>query len=172
VSSLIHQTAGAYNGDMGVTSALFPAESCEGNYPGCARYQPEIDDQTIADLALYTQTLGVPARRRLDDPVARRGERVFYRVGCDGCHTPTLRTGVLPEVPEVSNQVIHPYTDLLVHDMGPGLADGRPDFQATGSEWRTPPPLGHRPGRDGEPAQQFPPRRPGPHASRGGTLAR
>jgi CxxC motif-containing protein (DUF1111 family) len=139
VSNLIQQTAGAYNGDMGVTSALFPAESCEGNYPGCGRHGPEIDDPTIADVALYTQTLGVPARRNLDDRVTRRGEQVFYRVGCDGCHTPTLRTGVLPGVPEVSNQVIHPYSDLLVHDMGPGLADGRPDFQASGSEWRTPP---------------------------------
>ncbi len=139
VSNLIHQTAGAYNGDMGVTTALFPAESCEGDHPGCARHGPEIDDRTIADVALYTQTLAVPARRNLDHQVTRRGEQVFYRVGCDRCHTPTLRTGALPGVPEVSNQVIHPYTDLLVHDMGPALADGRPDFQASGSEWRTPP---------------------------------
>jgi CxxC motif-containing protein (DUF1111 family) len=90
-------------------------------------------------VAFYTQTLAVPARRNLEDPTASRGETVFYSVGCNGCHTPTLRTGVLPGLPEVSNQVIHPYTDLLVHDMGPGLADGRPDFQASGTEWRTPP---------------------------------
>jgi CxxC motif-containing protein (DUF1111 family) len=139
VSNLIQQTAGAYNGDMGVTSRLFPAETCEGNYPGCERHAPEVNDRTIADVALYTQTLGVPARRDLDDPVTQRGEQVFYAVGCDGCHTPTLRTGTLRGVPEVSHQVIHPYTDLLVHDMGPGLADGRRDFQASGSEWRTPP---------------------------------
>jgi CxxC motif-containing protein (DUF1111 family) len=124
---------------MGVTSRLFPAETCEGNYPGCQRHAPEIDDRTIADVALYTQTLAVPARRDLDDPVTQRGERLFYAVGCDGCHTPTLRTGTLGGVPEVSHQVIHPYTDLLVHDMGPGLADGRRDFQASGREWRTPP---------------------------------
>lgn len=139
VANLIQQTAGAYNGDMGVTSDLFPAESCEGNYPGCARHAPEIDPQTVADVALYTQTLAVPARRDLDDPVTQRGEQVFHAVGCAGCHTPTLRTAVLRGVPEVSHQVIHPYTDLLVHDMGPGLADGRRDFQASGSEWRTPP---------------------------------
>jgi CxxC motif-containing protein (DUF1111 family) len=93
----------------------------------------------VADVAFYTQTLAVPARRKLNDPTALRGETVFYAAGCDGCHTPTLRTGVLPGVPAVSGQVIHPYTDLLIHDMGPGLADGRPDFQASGSEWRTPP---------------------------------
>jgi CxxC motif-containing protein (DUF1111 family) len=81
----------------------------------------------------------VPARRGLDDPTATRGEQLFYAAGCNGCHVPTLRTGYLQGVPEVSNQVIHPYTDLLVHDMGPALADGRRDFLASGSEWRTPP---------------------------------
>jgi CxxC motif-containing protein (DUF1111 family) len=138
-SNLIQQSAGAYNGDMGVTTDLFPAEPCEGQHPGCDRHAPELDPVTVADVALYTQTLGVPARRDLDDPTALRGEHVFYAVGCAGCHTPTLRTGVLPGVPEVSNQEIHPYTDLLLHDMGPGLADGRPDFLAGGREWRTPP---------------------------------
>jgi CxxC motif-containing protein (DUF1111 family) len=98
-----------------------------------------VDDQTVGNVAFYTQTLGVPARRNLSDPAASAGERLFYAAGCAGCHTPTLRTGTLRGVPEVSNQMIHPYTDLLVHDMGDGLADGRPDFQASGREWRTPP---------------------------------
>jgi CxxC motif-containing protein (DUF1111 family) len=138
--TLLQQTAGAYNGDMGVTSSIFPAESCEGNaYPGCNRHAPEVSDQTVQDVAFYTQTLGVPARRNLGDPKADEGEQLFYQAGCDGCHTPTLRTAALPGVREVSNQVIHPYTDLLLHDMGPGLADNRPDFQASGQEWRTPP---------------------------------
>jgi CxxC motif-containing protein (DUF1111 family) len=139
VPNLIQQTAGAYNGDMGVTTDLFPAEACEGQHPGCARHSPELGPEIVADVALYTRTLGVPARRSLDDPTALRGEQVFYAVGCTGCHTPTLQTGALRGVPEVTHQRIHPYTDLLVHDMGPGLADGRPDFQASGSEWRTPP---------------------------------
>ncbi len=137
--NLVQQSAGAYNGDMGVTSNLFPAEPCEGQHPGCARHAADIDAATVADVALYTQTLAVPARRHLDDPVANRGEQIFYAVGCAGCHTPTLRTGSLRGVPEVSGQTIHAYTDLLVHDMGPGLADGRRDFLAGGSEWRTPP---------------------------------
>lgn len=139
VSNLVQQNAGAYNGDMGVTTALFPAEPCEGQDPGCARHAAEISTETVADVTIYTQTLGVPARRDLDDPVTNRGEAVFYAVGCNGCHTPTLRTGRIRGVPEVSNQTIHPYTDLLVHDMGPGLADNRSDFQANGREWRTAP---------------------------------
>jgi CxxC motif-containing protein (DUF1111 family) len=90
-------------------------------------------------VAFYTRTLGVPARRNLQDPTTRRGERVFYESGCTGCHAATLLTGALPGVPAVSNQLIHPYTDLLVHDMGAPLADDRPDFAASGSEWRTAP---------------------------------
>ena len=136
--NLFQQAAGAYNGDMGITSTLFPAEPCEGR-PGCERHAAEVDDETVAAVAFYTQTLAVPARRDLDNPKTQRGEQLFYASGCDGCHTPTLRTGVLRGVPEVSNQVIHPYTDLLLHDMGPALADGRPDFRASGSEFRTAP---------------------------------
>jgi CxxC motif-containing protein (DUF1111 family) len=139
VSNLVQQTAGAYNGDMGITSSLFPKESCDGR-PGCDSNHPaEVDDETVENVALYARTLGVPARRNLDDPKATKGEQLFFAAGCASCHTPTLRTGKFPGLPEISHQVIHPYTDLLVHDMGPDLADGRPDFQASGSEWRTPP---------------------------------
>jgi CxxC motif-containing protein (DUF1111 family) len=138
--NLLQQTAGAYNGDMGVTSNLFPSESCAGRTgTSCSATHVEVSAEIVGNVAFYTQTLAVPARRNLNDPTTRRGESLFYASGCDGCHTPTLRTGLLQGVPEVSGQVIHPYTDLLVHDMGPGLADGRPDFQASGSEWRTPP---------------------------------
>lgn len=136
--TLLQQTAGAYNGDMGITSSIFPAESCEGR-PGCERHAIEVDDETVGNVAFYTQSLGVPARRDVDDPTTSLGEQLFYTTGCAGCHMPTLRTATLKGVPEVSNQVIHPYTDLLVHDMGPGLADNRPDFQASGQEWRTAP---------------------------------
>jgi CxxC motif-containing protein (DUF1111 family) len=137
--NLVQQTAGAYNGDMGITSSIFPKESCDGR-DGCnSNHPPEVADQTVKDVALYTRTLGVPARRNLDNPTATKGERLFYAAGCASCHTPTLRTGFFPGLPQISNQVIHPYTDLLVHDMGEALADGRPDFQASGSEWRTPP---------------------------------
>ncbi len=137
--SLVQQTAGAYNGDMGITTRLFPAEPCEGANPVCDRHGAEVSDETVADVAFYQRTLGVPARRNLDDPVVRQGELLFHQFGCANCHVATLRTGFLAGVPEVANQTIHPYTDLLVHDMGPALADNRPDFQAGGSEWRTAP---------------------------------
>lgn len=138
--NLLQQTAGAYNGDMGVTSDLFPSESCAGrSESSCSTTHVEVSADIVGNVAFYTQTLAVPARRKLNDATTRRGEYLFYASGCNGCHTPTLRTGRLQGVPEVSGQVIHPYTDLLVHDMGPGLADNRPDFQASGSEWRTPP---------------------------------
>ncbi len=127
--SLLSQAATAYAEDMGVSSAVFPNADGEA----------EVSMETIRAVAFYSQTLGVPARRRLDDPAVRRGERLFERVGCAACHAPRLRTGTLPGVPAVSNQAIRPYTDLLLHDMGPALADGRADFEADGREWRTPP---------------------------------
>lgn len=139
--NLRQQSAGAYNGDMGVTTSLFPAESCEGqlNIPQCARHAPEVDDATLDAAAFYVRTLGVPARRDLNDPQALRGELLFLAARCSSCHIPILATGNLPGVPAVSNQIIRPFTDLLLHDMGPQLADNRPDFLASGSEWRTPP---------------------------------
>ena len=80
-----------------------------------------------------------PARREFDGPQVLRGKALFSDIGCAGCHTPRHRTGPDPELPEVADQIIYPFTDLLLHDMGPDLADGRPDFAATGDEWRTPP---------------------------------
>jgi CxxC motif-containing protein (DUF1111 family) len=139
VGTLLHQAAGAFNGDMGITTSYFPAENCKDEFPTCGDHAPEIDEATAADVAFYTETLGVPARRNLDDPQVKLGELLFRGIGCNGCHIQTLYTGVLPGVPAVSNQRIHPYTDLLLHDMGPALADNRPDFKATGREFRTPP---------------------------------
>ena len=139
VGTLLHQAAGAFNGDMGITTSYFPTENCKGEFAGCNDHAAELDNQTVSDVAFYTETLGVPARRNLDDPQALHGEWLFHAIGCDGCHVSTLTTGVLPGVPAVSNQKIHPYTDLLLHDMGAALADNRPDFRASGREFRTPP---------------------------------
>jgi len=141
VASLVHQAAGAFNGDMGITTSLFPTENCKGEFsgPGCDDHAPDIADTTFQNVAFYTETLGVPAQRNTDDPQVRLGGQLFDQIGCDNCHLTTLFTGTLPGVPSVSNQRIHPYTDLLVHNMGAALADNRPDFQANGQEWRTPP---------------------------------
>ena len=139
VPTLLQQVAGAFNGDMGVTSSFFPAEPCEGAFPGCNRHRPDVTDDMVALVTFYTQTLGVPARRNLDDAQVQRGEDFFARAGCASCHLATLTTGQVAGVPAVSGQVIHPYTDLLLHNMGSGLADNRPDFGAAGNEWRTTP---------------------------------
>lgn len=137
--NLFQQAAAAYNGDMGITSTLFPGESCEEYREECAAHAIEVTDSIVGAVAFYTQTLGVPARRNLDDRQVILGEALFRRVGCAGCHIPSMRTGTMPGIPEVSNQQIQPFTDLLVHDMGPALADNRPDFKAGGREWRTTP---------------------------------
>ncbi|MDE0020617.1 MAG: c-type cytochrome [Candidatus Poribacteria bacterium] len=138
--SLRQQTAAAYHDDMGVTTSLFPRESSYGQLQSDDRMDdPEISDEILDAVTFYIQTLAVPARRNVNDPQVRRGERLFTEAQCSACHVPKLRTGVLADVPEVSNQTIYPYTDMLLHDMGPELADGRPDYAANGYEWRTPP---------------------------------
>ena len=139
-STLFQQTFGAYNQDMGVTNPVLSQESAFGQVQDDGfTDDPEINQETLDVATFYVQTLAVPARRNINDPQVQREEELFHEVGCVGCHIPTIRTDVLAGVPEVSNQTIHPYTDLLLHDMGEGLADGRPDFLATGREWRTPP---------------------------------
>ena len=138
--SLFQQTFSAYQQDIGITNPVLPLESASGQIQDDGRPDdPEIDMETLDVATFYVQTLAVPARRNIHDPQVRTGEALFGEAGCAACHTPTLRTGVLVGVPEVSHQTIHPYTDMLLHDMGEGLADGRPDFLATGREWRTPP---------------------------------
>ena len=138
--TLLQQVAAAYNDDMGITTSLFFVENSAGQSQLTEHgVTPEVSDEILEVVTFYVQTLAVPARRNVDDPQVKQGEQLFAEAQCASCHVPTLRTGVLTGVPSVSNQTIHPYTDLLLHDMGPGLADNRPDFHASGSEWRTPP---------------------------------
>jgi CxxC motif-containing protein (DUF1111 family) len=143
VPTVLQQSAGAFQGDIGITSSLFPDETCGATMTACAEAHnggtPEIEDDKLHAVAVYMRTLAVPARRHLSDPAVRQGEALFASFRCNSCHVSELTTGDYPEIPEVAHQTIHPYTDLLVHDMGPALADGRPDFEATGTEWRTAP---------------------------------
>ena len=136
------QTAGAFLGDIGITSALFPQENCPEAQRECLETlnggNPEIPDDRLAQVVFYTQTLAVPAMRNIDDPQVVRGAKLFAKAGCNVCHTPSHTTGEHP-IGAVSHQTIYPYTDLLLHDMGDGLADGATDFDASGREWRTPP---------------------------------
>lgn len=141
--SLLQQTVGALLGDMGITSYLFPNQNCTGIQTGCQGADnggnPEIEDKDLQKVVLYITNLAVPARRNFDDKTVLQGKQLFMQVGCASCHIPKLVTGTHPRFANLSNQTIRPYTDLLLHDMGPALADNRPDYKATGSEWRTPP---------------------------------
>ena len=141
--NLKQQTAGAFLGDIGITSSLFPAENCTDAQEGCLDAQnggsPEISDQNLDAVVLYMSNLAVPARRDVDNLDVLKGKKIFNNLGCASCHNPSFQTGVHPRFNHLSNQTIRPYTDLLLHDMGDELADGRPDFEANGNEWRTPP---------------------------------
>jgi len=143
--SLAHQTAAAFNGDIGITSEHFPQENCTPKQKSCLAAPrggkdggPEIDNALLAKVILYEATLAVPARRNFNDVDVRRGQALFAQAQCAACHRPSYTTGTSP-FPSLSGQKIYPYTDLLLHDMGHGLADGRPDGLANGQQWRTAP---------------------------------
>ena len=142
--SVRQQVAGAFLGDMGITTPVFGSQDCTAAQTDCLAARdggeggPEIDPETFDKVVIYSSLLAVPGRRLADDAEVLRGKALFGEMGCAGCHTPSHRTGPHP-LPEVSDQLIWPYTDLLLHDMGPELSDGRPVFDAEGSEWRTPP---------------------------------
>jgi len=140
--TLLMQVATAYQQDMGVTSYAQPQESAwdqiQMSLVGSTDTGLELADSLLNYVTFYVQTLCVPARREVNDSVNRHGETIFNQINCSGCHRQTMYTGVNPAI-NLSSQRIHPYTDMLLHDMGPGLADGRPDNLATGTEWRTAP---------------------------------
>jgi CxxC motif-containing protein (DUF1111 family) len=143
VPGIEQQCSGAFNGDIGITSPMFPAENCPPAQTACVAAinggTPEIDQDKIDEATYYSRLLAVPARRNVKDAEVLRGKSLVVDAGCTGCHTQKLVTGELANVPEVSGQTIYPYTDMLLHDMGDELADNRPDFLANGREWRTPP---------------------------------
>ncbi|MGC1481950.1 MAG: di-heme oxidoredictase family protein [Chthoniobacterales bacterium] len=139
------QVAGAFLGDMGLTSPTRTHGGASLSELGVASLayededEPEVTEKIFDHVVFYSSVLAVPARRDVDDPEVLVGKKLFDRLGCVACHVPEYQTGVIEDLPEVSGQRIFPYTDLLLHDMGDGLADGRADFQADGREWRTPP---------------------------------
>ncbi|MEI6864654.1 di-heme oxidoredictase family protein [Flavicella sp.] len=140
--SIKQQVAGAFNGDMGITTSLFPDENCPPNV-NCDDIanggSPELPDDDFEKVVLYSSSLAVPARRDWEDQDVLQGKKLFEENKCNACHIQTYTTGTHPTLTAMSNQIIHPYTDLLLHDMGDDLSDNRTDFLATGNEWRTPP---------------------------------
>jgi CxxC motif-containing protein (DUF1111 family) len=159
VPTLAHQTAGAFLGDIGITSRLFPDEACTAAQVDC-RAAPhggnhekggkgekgdphEIDDTTLGHVVFYQSTLAPAARRNARDPEVLLGGKLFQAAQCAVCHRPSYVTAGAPfpslSSPKVAGVKIWPYTDLLVHDMGEALADHRPDGRANGRQWKTPP---------------------------------
>jgi CxxC motif-containing protein (DUF1111 family) len=143
VANLYHQTAGAYLGDLGITTWLFKNENCTSVENNCQTAinggAPEIDSLTLNSVVLYARTLGVPIRRNAQDVTVLKGKMIFKNTGCESCHTSKFTTGNMGTPSALNNITIRPYSDFLVHDMGAALADNRPDYLANGNEWRTQP---------------------------------
>ena len=143
--SLRQQTAGAFNGDLSITSSLFPQEAhlpvqgAQGLDDLPHGGEPELEDRALERVTFYLQHLAVPDQRDGEDPAVQRGWRHFQDIGCADCHTPTLTTPSEGVPATLAGQTFHPFTDLLLHDMGEDLADHREDYEADGREWRTPP---------------------------------
>lgn len=153
------QSLGALRGDIGITNPLFPDESIKGTSLHDAYLTrtgfidtgadengaPEVGAEFSDAVVFYAETLAVPARRNVDQPNVREGARLFTQLNCTACHVPSYTTKTSGDIggramsDSLKGQKIYPFTDLLLHDMGEGLADGRPDFLASGSEWRTRP---------------------------------
>jgi CxxC motif-containing protein (DUF1111 family) len=152
--TLAHQSAGAFRGDIGITSPWAPEEACTPAQKDCLSAPRgghgeahEIDQKTLEDVVFYQAVLAPVARRQPTHPQVLQGAALFRQAQCAVCHRPSYTTGQPPlaeafprlSSPALVGHAITPYTDLLLHDMGPDLADGRPDFAASGRQWKTPP---------------------------------
>jgi CxxC motif-containing protein (DUF1111 family) len=144
------QTASAFAGDIGISTPLVdkPHGDCTRNQADCLAAQTgeqarlgetEAPDPVLDLVTFYSQNLAVPARRDVEDPTVLAGKELFYGLGCTSCHRPKYVTSREAEIDALKFQLIWPYTDMLLHDMGEGLADHRPEGTANGYEWRTPP---------------------------------
>jgi len=145
--NLNQQNVHAFSGDMGLTTRLRPFDDCTPAQTDCLQApngngpdgEPEVSDNILRLVLFYSRNLAVPARRDVNGSQVLAGKNLFYQAGCQSCHTPTFTTAANAAEPELANQLIRPYSDLLLHDMGEGLADNRSEFQASGRDWRTPP---------------------------------
>ncbi len=185
--SVEQQIAAAFQGDIGITSTLYPRENTMpsqvaalGRPSGCDPGSTELTALQLERITLWARLLAVPARRQLADAQVRQGAAVFLRCRCDACHVASWRTGADALLPELSGQLIHPFTDLLLHDLGPGLADRRAQDQAHaprphpighGEPMAHASSVGHRTGRHGQWPPALPARWPRRGPGAGGALA-
>ncbi|MFA7942143.1 di-heme oxidoredictase family protein [Pseudomonas brenneri] len=145
--NLNQQNVHAFSGDMGLTTSLRPFDDCTDAQVACKQApngngengEQEVSDNILRLVLFYTRNLAVPARRDVNEQQVLAGKNLFFQAGCQSCHTPKFTTAGNAAEPELANQVIRPYSDLLLHDMGEGLADNRTEFKAGGRDWRTPP---------------------------------
>ena len=143
--------AGAFTNDLGITNSLAPNQPCTDLQPSCLnipngndkvdghKVPVELPDPLLELVVNFNRDLAPVERRNSKDKDVLAGRELFYQTGCNQCHNPRFVTQKSEQTPHLSEQIIWPYSDFLLHDMGPDLADGRPDFLATGNEWRTPP---------------------------------
>ncbi|MEO7311684.1 MAG: di-heme oxidoredictase family protein [Chitinophagaceae bacterium] len=131
--NLLHQTANAYNQDMGITSSFQPSDVYSG-----LDIDPEVTNKTVNAVVFYLQTLKAPIQRSQKDADVMTGKNLFININCSGCHRPELKSGYSP-IASLSYKTFAPYTDLLLHDMGPALDDGYTEGTAKTGAWRTPP---------------------------------
>lgn len=139
--NLLHQVVTAYRQDMGVTSDFDTEElynAQQGPFTGDTVPDPEVSADVVRNVVFYVQTLKVPPRRNEGGAEVAAGASLFAQINCTGCHVPALQTGI-SDIAVLSEQAIHPYTDLLMHDMGPALDDGYTEGTASSAEWRTTP---------------------------------
>lgn len=145
-ASVRFQVAAALQSDMGISNPVFPTQPCTEKQTLCNKSVNgnnkdgvEIPEKLLNLIVNFNLSIGVPERRKPEHPIIVQGRELFYKTQCNACHTASYKTATSLDYPHLSEQTIWPYTDLLLHDMGEGLADGRPDYLATGSEWRTAP---------------------------------
>lgn len=139
--TLLHQSVNAYKEDIGITTIFDPDDPVNYDVSGQNLDKvpdPEVPASTVRNVVFYLRTLKSPIPRKQDDPAVIAGKQIFMKTGCESCHKSTLKTGNT-DLSVLSNKVIHPYTDLLLHDMGPALDDGYTEGTASTAEWRTPP---------------------------------
>jgi len=142
--SINQQVAAAHLGDIGVTTSLYPDQDCTLHQKSCfesvSKYdKPELSDPAWSAVNFFMRATDAPRSRLRNDPQTLRGEALFAELQCAVCHVPLLKTGSYPALPSIEHKTFAAYTDLLLHDMGADLADGRPDFKASGTDWRTAP---------------------------------
>jgi CxxC motif-containing protein (DUF1111 family) len=143
VATLRQQIAGAFVGDLGITSPLHRGQNCTSVQTACQQAidgsEPELSDRQLDDITYYHQVLALPQRRDRSSSTVTQGEALFYQTGCAACHRPRMRTSKQAQPVKLADRIIEPYSDLVLHDLGEPLSDGRRDFHALGREWRTAP---------------------------------